>query len=192
MFNERSIPMAKKRILTASTIPLVAVMTAITTVLTFAVRIPSAPTRGYFNLSDAMIYFSSLAFGPWIGGVIGGLGPALSDLISGYPQWAAFTFVIDGGQAVIMGLIVKKFKPSYLIIGSVVSAVWKVLGYLVAGTFLSGWGPALTEVPGNCVQAVFGLVIGLALFTAIRKAYPPLVRIGNLGYEVSVPEDSKQ
>jgi hypothetical protein len=35
-------------------------------------------------------------------------------------------------------------------------------------------------------------VIGLALFTAIRKAYPPLVRIGNLGYEVSLPEDSKQ
>jgi uncharacterized membrane protein len=183
--------MARKRILTASTIPVVAVMTAITTVLTFAIRIPSAPTRGYFNLSDAMIYFSSPAFGPWIGGAIGGLGPALSDLISGYPQWAAFTFVIDGGQAVLMGVLVKKFRPAYLIFGSVISAVWKVLGYLAAGSFLSGWGPALTEVPGNCVQAVFGLAVGLTLFTAIRKAYPPLVRFGNLGYEMSLPRNGK-
>ena len=109
-----------KKAIQVNTIPLIAVMTAVTTVLTMFVKIPT-PTRGYLNLSDTMIFFSSYAFGPWVGGIIGGLGPALSDLISGYPQWAIFTFII-----------------------------------------------------------VVGLIVGFALFSAVRKAYPPLVRLGNL------------
>ena len=116
-----------KKALQVNTIPLIAIMTAVTTVLTMLVKIPT-PIRGYLNLSDTMIYFSAYAFGPWVGGIIGGLGPALSDLISGYPQWAIFTFVIDGLQAVLVGLLVKKFNPANIIIGSVVAGVWKVFG----------------------------------------------------------------
>ena len=71
-----------KKALQVNTIPLIAIMTAVTTVLTMLVKIPT-PIRGYLNLSDTMIYFSAYAFGPWVGGLIGGLGPALSDLISG-------------------------------------------------------------------------------------------------------------
>lgn len=165
---------------TASLIPLIAIMTAVTTVFTMVVKIPTL-SRGYLNLSDAMIYFSSYAFGPWIGGIIGGLGPALSDLISGYPQWAVFTLVIDGIQAIIVGLSVRKFKPAAMIIGSVAAGLWKVLGYFLAGIVLSGVSASLVDVPGNLAQAGVGIVIGIALFSAVRKAYPPLVRLGNLG-----------
>ena len=87
-----------------------------------------------------------------MGGIIGGLGPALSDLISGYPQWAIFTFVIDGLQAVLVGLLVKKFNPANIIIGSVIAGVWKVFGYFIAGGILSGFGPALGEIAGNSFQ----------------------------------------
>lgn len=61
-----------KKAIQVNTIPLVAIMTAVTTVLTMFVKIPT-PTRGYLNLSDTMIFFSSYAFGPWVGGIIGGL-----------------------------------------------------------------------------------------------------------------------
>ena len=60
-----------KKAIQVNTIPLVAIMTAVTTVLTMFVKIPT-PTRGYLNLSDTMIFFSSYAFGPWVGGIIGG------------------------------------------------------------------------------------------------------------------------
>lgn len=168
-----------KKAIQVNTIPLVAIMTAVTTVLTMFVKIPT-PTRGYLNLSDTMIFFSSYAFGPWVGGIIGGLGPALSDLISGYPQWAIFTFIIDGLQAVLVGLLVREFKPANVVIGSLVAGVWKVFGYFIAGGILSGFGLALGEIIGNSFQMVVGLIVGFALFSAVRKAYPPLVRLGNL------------
>lgn len=168
-----------KKAIQVNTIPLVAIMTAVTTVLTMFVKIPT-PTRGYLNLSDTMIFFSSYAFGPWVGGIIGGLGPALSDLISGYPQWAIFTFIIDGLQAVLVGLLVREFEPANVVIGSLVAGVWKVFGYFIAGGILSGFGPALGEIIVNSFQMVVGLIVGFALFSAVRKAYPPLVRLGNL------------
>lgn len=173
-----------KKAIQVNTIPLIAIMTAVTTVLTMFVKIPT-PTRGYLNLSDTMIFFSSYAFGPWVGGIVGGLGPALSDLISGYPQWAIFTFIIDGLQAVLVGLLVREFKPANVVIGSLVAGVWKVFGYFIAGGILSGFGPALGEIIGNSFQMVVGLIVGFALFSAVRKAYPPLVRLGNLSVKAS-------
>ena len=47
-----------KKAIQVNTIPLIAIMTAVTTVLTMFVKIPT-PTRGYLNLSDTMIFFSS-------------------------------------------------------------------------------------------------------------------------------------
>ena len=141
-----------KKALQVNTIPLIAIMTAVTTVLTMLVKIPT-PIRGYLNLSDTMIYFSAYAFGPWVGGIIG----------------------------VLVGLLVKKFNPANIIIVSVIAGVWKVFGYFIAGGILSGFGPALGEIAGNSFQMVVGLIVGFALFTAVRQAYPPLVRLGNLG-----------
>ena len=136
-------------------------------------------TGGYD--SDMVPFLMMLAgFGMVVGGIIGGLGPALSDLISGYPQWAIFTFIIDGLQAVLVGLLVREFKPANVVIGSLVAGVWKVFGYFIAGGILSGFGPALGEIIGNSFQMVVGLIVGFALFSAVRKAYPPLVRLGNL------------
>ena len=51
--------------------------------------------------------------------------------------------------------------------------------YLVGeGLFYTGWAPALAELPMNAFQALVGGLIGIPLVLAVRKAYPPIDRIG--------------
>jgi hypothetical protein len=38
-----------------------------------------------------------------------------------------------------------------------------------------GIGPALSELPGNIIQSVAGVVIGIPLLITVTKAYPPIL-----------------
>jgi uncharacterized membrane protein len=155
-----------------------AVMTAIVFVLTRMVQVPT-PAKGYIHLGDAGIFFSALAFGPWVGAVSGGLGTALADITSGYPQWAIFSFLIHGAQGWVVGWTSRRWEgvPG-LILSAVVGGVIVVVGYLGAGILLSGVGAALAELPLNVIQVTVGAVVGVPLYAAVRRAYPPLVNLG--------------
>jgi len=47
-----------------------------------------------------------------------------------------------------------------------------------ADSFSAAWVIALTEVPVNAFQALIGGLVGIPLVLAVRKAYPPIDRIG--------------
>jgi uncharacterized membrane protein len=160
------------------TLAVTAVMTAIVFVLTRMVQVPT-PAKGYIHLGDAGIFFSAFAFGPWIGGIAGGLGTALADVTSGYPQWAFFSFLIHGAQGWIVGWTSERWQGVMgLVLSTVVGAVVVIVGYLAAGMLLSGFGAALAELPLNVIQVAGGAVVGVPLFIAVRQAYPPLVHFG--------------
>ena len=53
----------------------IAVMAAVTAVLTLVVRIPT-PARGYFNLGDVAIVFTAITLGPFSALLAGGIGTA--------------------------------------------------------------------------------------------------------------------
>jgi uncharacterized membrane protein len=155
---------------------LTAVMTAIVFVLTRVVQIPT-PARGYIHLGDAGIFFSAFAFGPWLGAVAGGLGTALADITSGYPQWAIFSFLIHGAQGWVAGWASRRWSGTGgLILAAVLGSLIVVIGYLAAGTLLSGIGAALSELPLNILQVTVGAVVGTLLFVSVRRAYPPIQR----------------
>lgn len=155
-----------------------AVMTAIVFVLTRMVQIPT-PAKGYIHLGDAGIFFSSFAFGPWIGAAAGGLGTGLADVTSGYPQWAIFSFLIHGLQGWIVGWTSSRWQGVLgLIVPTLLGGVVVIVGYLFAGMILSGIGAALAELPLNALQVAGGAVVGVPLYIAVRQAYPPIVRLG--------------
>ena len=166
--------MNKKNLSRTRIIALAGLMTAVTIVFTLIVRIPVAPTKGYITLADVAVYFSAFAFGPLIGGLTAGLGTGLADLIGGYPQWMILSFLIHGLQGVAAGWIGKKGTLASMILGLLVGGVIMVSGYFAAAAALYGTGPAITELPGNCVQVLVGGLTGIPLFYAVRKAYPPL------------------
>jgi uncharacterized membrane protein len=66
--------------------------------------------------------------------------------------------------------------PMWLAAGGVGTLVM-CAGYFIAGSIRSGVGPALFELPGNLLQNVAGLVAGIPLSLAVRKAYPPVAEL---------------
>lgn len=168
----------KKVFFDARMVALIAILTAVTTVLTLIVRIPFAPTRGYITLADVGVYFATYALGPVVGTIAGGIGTGLADAISGYPQWMILSCLIHGLQGLVAGLIGRKGKLGFMILGCVAGAVVMVGGYFASEVFLYGIGSAVAEIPGNFFQNAAGALIGIPLVYAVKKAYPPINEIG--------------
>ncbi len=162
---------------TALRISLVAIMAAVVAVFTMVIRIPS-PIGGYISLCDAAVSFAAYAFGPFTGLIAGGLGAAFADLIGGFPQWALISFIVHGIEALLMGLIVRKDSTSIpmLIIAALIAVIVVSGGYLMLTTLfgLTVFSEAILEVPGNIVQSAVGAVLGLVLYSGVRKAYRQL------------------
>ncbi|MFP4179308.1 MAG: ECF transporter S component [Spirochaetaceae bacterium] len=162
-----------------------AVLIAVTAVFTYMIRIPIAPTRGYINFGDVAIFFTALTFGPVTALITGGLGTALADIISGYAQWAPFSFLAHGLQGLVIALIAGRVKERddipKLHIASLLPAFLAgtlVMGgiYFVTGGFMVGFPAATAEIPGNILQNAAGVVVGAPLALAVKKAYPPIER----------------
>jgi len=167
-----------RRALDPRVITTMAVMSALVFVLTRVVQVPT-PVVGYIHLGDVGVFFSALAFGPWVGAVAGGLGTALADLTSPYAQWAIFSLVIHGLQGWVTGKLSLRWKGSRgLLFAMGIGSAIVVVGYLLAGSLLVGFGAALTEVPLNLVQVLTGALGSWPLFIAVRRAYPPILRWG--------------
>lgn len=164
----------------AGRVALVAVMIAVTTVFTLLVRVPIPATQGYFNFSDVAIVFASVAFGPWVGLVAGGIGTALADLVGGYAQWAPLSLLAHGLEGLAIGLLVRRRTlPHMLVAWAVGSIVMVGLYYLGSALVLVGdWAVPLAEIPLNLVQAGAGAVVGIPLYYAVRRAYPPVEQMG--------------
>jgi uncharacterized membrane protein len=161
-----------------------AILTALAAVFTYMVRIPIARTGGYLNLGDVIIYFTAFTFGPVSALVAGGLGTAITDLISGYSQWAPISLLAHGLQGLVAGLIASirwrgkavTFNPFWVIAAVPATAVMAG-GYLVAQILMLGPGAALFELPWNLLQNLIGLAGAIPLTIAVRKAYPPVAEL---------------
>lgn len=157
-----------------------ALLIAVTTVATLVIRLPNPATQGYINLGDAVVLSTALAFGRRAGGLTGGLGSALADLLSGYAIWAPWTLVIKGVEGTLVGLIGAwgQTRPpgwsraSVFVVALMIGSITMVGGYYFAGRFLFGSVAAITEVPGNIVQVCIGSVVAIPLSTLLKKLFP--------------------
>ena len=146
---------------------LTALFAALTFCATFVIKVPTV-TGGYANLGDSLVLTSAWVLGPY-GILSAALGSALSDLLGGYPIYILPTFIIKGLMAFVAWGLFKiiAVKRTFVsrIIGAIAAEIIMVGGYyLVEATFLGyGFAGALASVPGNAVQAVFGIVSGVII-----------------------------
>lgn len=153
---------------------LIAIMSALVTVGTLVVRIPN-PMGGYFNVGDVMIFVAALTFNPIIGGIAGGLGSAIADII-GFPLFAVPTLVIKGLEGLIASLITNKKSVYRDIIAVFVAGTEMIIGYFLVEVYLWGLGGALAEVPANIAQIAVGGLVGIPIALVLRRQLPELLR----------------
>jgi uncharacterized membrane protein len=173
--------MAKGQSIRAQEVALSAVMIAVTAVVTMTISIPFPPTRGYFNLGDAIVMFSGLLLGARVGLLAGGIGSALADLMLGFAYFAPLTLIIKGIEGFLAGTIGYNRTLSTRIIAVVAAGIAMMAGYFSAETALIGLGPAVAELTTiNWIQVTAGAIIALVLTQAVSKAYPNVA--GLTGY----------
>lgn len=147
-------------------------MTTLVAFSTLAIRIPN-PMGGYFNLGDVMIFVAALTFGPIIGGISGGIGSAIADII-GFPLFAIPTLIIKGLEGLIAGIIADKKQVYRDILAIICAGFEMIIGYFIVEWLILQWGfaSALAEVPANIMQIAIGGIIGIPIAFLLRKRLP--------------------
>jgi len=149
---------------------LAAAFTALVAATTLAIRIPVPATGGYINIGDAVIFAAALSMGWLVGGVAGGLGSAIADMV-GYPVFAPFTLVIKGLEGLVAGSIADGVSTRRDLLAWGLASIIMVSGYFLSEAYLMrlGVAAALVEVPGNIAQVAFGGLIGIPVAHIIRR-----------------------
>lgn len=136
---------------------------------TFLIKIPNG-FQGYFNCGDGMI----LAFAPFVNPLfaflIGGVGSAIADIVSGYASYALFTLVIKGIEGLLISTLISKFISKSFVFA--LGAIWMIIGYFIADSFVnqSLWIGVLS-MPVNIVQGITGCILGLILYPILKKIH---------------------
>lgn len=155
----------------ANKLTIAALSIALVCVGTMVIQIPIP--LGYMHFGNICILLVSSLFSPMTGLLAGGIGSALADLLTGYPQWVIPTLIIKGfmGYAASKVMHQKGFSEMFsvrTILGAIVAIAIMVLGYFAAGAVLYGsiyTGAA--QIPGLTLEGICGIVgfyvIGLAM-----------------------------
>lgn len=157
-------------------ITIMAILTALTTVVTSIFKIPYPYTEGYFNFGDIMVMTSGILLGPLGAFFAGGVGSAMADAIGGYLHYAPITLVVKGFEAMVVSLI-SRFRESgkklhFLdVLALIAGAVVMLTGYFLAQSFLYGWGYALGELVLVNIPQVIGGIIAAAMIGPIVRGY---------------------
>lgn len=146
-------------------------MTALVCIATMVIQVPTPGTNGYVNVGDAVIFITSILFGPLAGMLAGGVGSALADLLSGYPHWALFTLIIKGVEGYLVGIIVNKSNTISRNIFSIsIGIVVMVIGYFLAGAILKGsFIVSAASIPSNIVQGIVSMIIAVPLALSLKN-----------------------
>lgn len=161
-----------------ATIAIAAMMTAIAAVFTLIVRVPIPATQGYFHFGDVAVFFAGFAFGPLIGLIAGGIGTGLADVLGGFAFYAPISLLAHGVQGLLAGLLGHDRGPRGLALGWLSGGLAMMGVYFAAQAIAFGIGSAVVEMPFNLLQMAGGGLIGVPLLYLVRRAYPPILQMG--------------
>lgn len=163
---------------------IVAAFATLAFVGTTVIRIPIPATGGYFNLGDTFVMTAALLYGPWVGALVGLIGPTAADVI-GFPQFIPATAVVKLLEGGLVGLLAgdpgrhDHYRPvPALVAGIVVLAggyfVFEAFLYPLLAKAVPFFGvtdvkAALAEIVPNLLQGTICAVIAFSIGRVFRK-----------------------
>ena len=167
-------------------IALTSILTALVCVATIVLYIPIPNTLGgYFNVGEVVIYISAILFGPFIGGIAGGVGAALADIFVAI-EYAPATFVIKFCEGFIIGFIIYtayikqwvNWKKRIAVISAlIIGGTIMVMGYFIYEAYIwpivigpgAGLAIAIISLPWNSLQAILSAIVAVPASIGIPK-----------------------
>ncbi len=149
-------------------------LAALVALATMLLKLPVPVTQGYVHLGDALILFSALLIGP-IAAPIGAIGSALADLMGGYSLYILPTLCIKAAVGYLAGRFAARggsFTWLRCLVVFALAELLMVLGYALFETFVFGWAMAIGAVLPNLLQALFSVLLGVALLPVARRILP--------------------
>lgn len=163
---------------------IVAAFATLAFVGTTVIRIPIPATGGYFNLGDTFVMAAALLYGPWVGALVGLIGPAAADAV-GFPQFILATGVVKFCEGGLVGLLAgdPKKHATYRPLAALLAGVAVLVGgYFVFEAFIypvmakaipffgvTDMKAALAEIFPNLLQGAISAVIAFGIARVFRK-----------------------
>ena len=129
------------------------------------IHVPTA--IGHVNLGDVVILVSGYILGP-IAAIPSAIGSALADLLAGYPQYIAPTFIIKGLMGLVAGLIMRR-KPDHKVpfikrlLAALIAEAMMIGGYFAFESLMYTTPAAIGSLIPNLIQAVAAMIGAIPL-----------------------------
>lgn len=165
---------------------LASLFAAMTTVLTFYIKIPTY--NGYIHLGDSMIYLAACFLPTPLAMISAGFGGMLADALGGYTMYMLPTFIIKALLVPAFSSKKERLLTKRNCIALIIGLLVTVIGYYITEVILVSvmstngfsqfcnyffssvaWISATYSIPGNIIQAVGSAVIYVPLAAALDK-----------------------
>lgn len=158
-------------------ITLCAIAAALTFLVTafIPVKIPLF-TQGYFNLGDSILITASLFVGGIYGGLAGGIGAALADIVLGFGVYAPATFIIKFLMGIaafytfkLTNKLASHLRVLAILSSALVAELIMVSGYFLFEVAIYGLATSIADILGNASQGFFNLIATTFIYEIINR-----------------------
>lgn len=131
------------------------------------IMIPNT-TGGFLNLGDGFILLFSSFLSPLSSFLVGGVASALVDFLCGYIIYAPYTLLIKGLEAIVVSLIMSKWKNK--LVAYFIASLIMIIGY-----FLAAWNihqnfiVALSTIWESAIQGIVGFIVAYLLYNRLSN-----------------------
>lgn len=159
-------------------------------VTAYILHIPTPATGGYIHLGDSVLYLAAAVLPTPFALAAGGIGEALSDVLTGSAAYALPTLVIKSAMALCFSAAQNKIFTKRNIAGTVFAGIICVGGYyLTEAFFYRSFVSPLVEIPANLIQAGASaaafLLLGRALdAVGFKNRFFPFLSSGRKNQEI--------